>query len=410
MTDNNKALLTNNAAMLLYGLSAVLIGPTLPGMISSFDLSLSQAGLIGAAQNAGGFFGALFSLWMAERVSHSRAAVLSFARMAVAFTVVVIAFNYMTLLLAFGLTGLFIRVLDVMLNAHTGELSGVNSGSALSRLHLFFSIGALTGPLLTRIILGYGVSWSQLYGSIGLGYLLVVLISARWLRHYVKTGPEEKAPCAPAGEEASPTLASTSSAVGLLGGALLFYAIHQVGISSWLPYFYESSRASGADLASAGLSVYWIGIIIGRFFASWAVKRVGAARFLIFGCIVSSGATLGAVLLPALFLSQLLFLLAGISSGATIPLVFSVGFYLLPSRRGSISAAMSMVMLAGRFAGPWVIGIVADRTNLITAMTIPGMSLLLTALLIAILVTRSRKTQAFSGKTFADRRTDTDHR
>jgi len=181
----------------------------------------------------------------------------------------------------------------------------------------------------------------------------------------------------------------------LLGVALFFYAIHQVGVTSWIPYFLESSRGAGADLASFGLSAYWIGIIGGRFLSSRVVDRVGAARLLIAGAFVSAGATLGAVLVANVLLGQGLLVLAGLTSGATIPLAYSVGFSLLPSRRGTVTASMSIVMLGGRFLGPWAIGIVADRADLIVAMTMPGAALVFTALS-AMLVYAVRRRVAFT--------------
>ena len=381
--------------MLLYGLSAVLIGPTLPGMIATFGLSLTQAGLVGSVQSAGGFLGALLSLWIADRVSHPRTALVSFVLLALALVAIGVAGGYVLVLIAFGLTGLFTRLLDVMLNAHTGELAGRRSGKAMATLHMFFSIGAFAGPIVARAIMGAGIGWPDVYRSIGIVYLLVVVLSARWLRAYTQTHPDPvhddggaprsspsatDAPRAAVPAPAHPR-PSILVALGLLAGALFFYAVHQVGVTSWVPYFLESTRGAGADLASFGLSAYWVGIIVGRFFASRAVERLGAARLLIIGCVISAVATLGAVLTPAVVIAQLLFAIAGMTSGATIPLAYSVGFTILPSRTGSVTAAMSIVMLAGRFLGPWMIGVVADRSSLSIAMSIPGFALLFTGLL-----------------------------
>lgn len=377
--------------MLLYGLSAVLIGPTLPGMISSFDLSLSEAGFISSAQNAGGFLGALVSLWIADRVSHPRTALLAFVLIAVATFAVGIAGRYGLVLVAFGFTGLFIRILDVMLNAHTGEIAGTRSGRSMTTLHMFFSIGAFVGPIVARALMGAGIAWSDVYRSVGGGYLLVVVVSVGWLRAYARSSPEQEDADPAPGEAmhtadvpASAPAAPTFAAIGLLGTALFFYAIHQVGITSWVPYFLEASRGASADIASIGLSAYWIGIIGGRFGASRLVERLGAARLLVIGAIVSAAATLGAVLFVDMVLVQALLVIAGISSGATIPLAYTVGFSFLPSRRGSVTAAMSLVMLAGRFLGPWMIGVLADRSNLVIAMTVPGLALFFTALAAAL--------------------------
>lgn len=370
-------LATNNSAMFLYGLSAVLIGPTLPGMISGLDLSLSEGGLIGSAQNAGGFLGALVALWVADRLPRAASAVASFVLLAAALLAVSFARAYLALLLTFAATGFFIRLLDVMLNAHTGEIAGSRSGRPLSVLHMFFSVGAFVGPIVARAIMSAGASWDEVFRYVGVAYLAVVATGAWWIRSYVASGARDadptQRPIRVAAPERSPRSARLQ--VVLLGAALFFYAMHQIGLTSWVPYFLETSRGAAANVASLGLSLYWVGIIAGRFVASRIVERTGVAPVLIVGCFVSAVATVAAVVVASVPAAIVLLWLAGASSGATIPLAYAMGFASVPSRTASVTAAMSVIMLAGRFVSPWLIGAVADAASLIPAMAIPGAAL-----------------------------------
>ncbi len=403
VTAIDKALFTNNAAMTLYGLSAVLIGPTLPGMIASFDLTLGQAGFIGAMQNAGGIVGALVVLFVADRVSHTKSAWISFAMLGIALFAVGVSRSYGVVLVTFAFTGLFIRILDVMLNAGTGDLAvvrvrldqdttaahaGANrSGRDLSTLHMFFSIGAFAGPVTARAIMGAGMSWWQVFRWTGLAYLVVVLAGSGWLKRYVRitAAPPETTPLpqlAPSHQRAPADAARL--AVPVMGGLLFFYAIHQVGITSWVPYFLENARGAGPDTASMGLSVYWVGIIGGRFLSSRLVEPVGAHPLLLGGCLVSAVATLLAVLVPHPTAAQMPLLAAGVAGGATIPLGYSVAYQFDPSRTGSVTAVLAIIMLAGRFLGPWVVGLAADRIGMVAAMTITGWSLFFSGALAGI--------------------------
>lgn len=385
--------------MLLYGLSGVLIGPTLPGMISTFNLTMGQAGLIGAIQNAGGLAGALITLFIADRVSHNRTAVVSFVLIGLALFAVGVSPTYTTVLVTIALTGIFIRIMDVMLNASTGDFSrpqpgqNPNSGKAMSTLHLFYSIGAFVGPIAARAIMGAGLSWSQVFQYIGLTYIVVVVARFRWLRTYSRIHPDPPAPATtptpestpqptpPVDAPTSPTAPHARTAIVLMGGVLFFYAIHQVGINSWVPYFLETARGANPNIAGIGLSAYWIGIILGRYLTSRLVHRLGANPLLVVGCTISAAATLAAVLIPHPLAAQVFFALAGVTSGATIPLGYSVAYEFNPTRTGFITAFVSLLMLGGRFLGPWTIGITADTIGLIAAMTIPGWALLFAAAL-----------------------------
>jgi FHS family glucose/mannose:H+ symporter-like MFS transporter len=386
--------------MFLYGLSAVLIGPTLPGMIDDLSLSLSEGGFVSSMQNAGGFVGAVVALFIADRLSRPGTVLVSFGLLAVALVGVGVSRGYLALILAFAATGLFIRILDVMLNAHTGQ---VGDAPAMSRLHMFFSLGAFVGPLVARAVMDAGSGWSDVYRSVGAVYLVAMVVALPWLRRYLRrpepeAGEEDLRGHADAGTAASPSnpgppvhdaVASTGHrraarlTISLLGAALFFYAIHQVGLISWLPYFLETSRDASTTIASLGLSFYWVGIILGRYAASRAVSRLGVWRMLIGGLCLSSVASTGAVLVATPAVAVVLFALAGLTSGATIPLAYTGGYEVVPARRGAVTAAMSIVMLAGRFLGPWVMGTIADRSTLIAALLLPAVVLLVAGLLAA---------------------------
>lgn len=172
----------NNTIMFLYGLSAVLIGPTLPGMIDEFSLSLSAGGLVSSMQNAGGFAGAVIALFVADRLSRPGTVIVSFVLLALALIGVGLSRGYLSLVLLFAATGLFIRVLDVMLNAHTGE---VGHAAAMSRLHMFFSIGAFVGPIIARAVMDAGTGWDDVYRSVGAVYLIVAVLALPRLRRYL---------------------------------------------------------------------------------------------------------------------------------------------------------------------------------------------------------------------------------
>lgn len=393
-------LATNNTVMFLYGLSAVLIGPTLPGMIDDLSLSLGEGGFVSSMQNAGGFAGAVAALFIADRLSRPGTVLVSFGLLALALVGVGLSRGYLALILTFAATGLFIRILDVMLNAHTGQ---VGSARAMSRLHMFFSVGAFVGPLVARAVMDAGSGWSDVYRSVGAGYLVVIIVALPWLRRYLRrpepeAGRQDRGVHADARSAASPsspdppgheTVAPPGKrraarlTISLLAGALFFYAIHQVGLVSWLPYFLETARDASSTVASLGLSFYWVGIILGRYAASRAVDRLGVWRMLIAGLCLSSVASTGAVLVASPAAAVVLFAVAGLTSGATIPLAYTGGYEVVPARRGAVTAAMSIVMLTGRFLGPWVMGSIADVSTLIAALLLPALVLLVAGLLAA---------------------------
>ncbi len=405
MTTTQKALVTNDAAMFVYGVSAVLIGPTLPGMISDFDLTLGAAGLIGSLQSLGGLMGALAALFIADRVSRPIATIVLFALSGASLVGIGLSTGYALLLVAFAVSGLWTRLFDVMVNAHTGTLVRGDSGRGMSTLHMFFSVGAFVGPIAARALMRGGLSWTHVFVIAGGCSIATVVVSVPWLRSYVRTGAgprgtgrrtaadvaaaEDAASTARDGEPRSAHTGQRApqgarTAIALLSAALFFYAIHQIGVTAWLPYYLETSRGIDPDIASLGLSLYWIGIIGGRFGASRTARRVGARRLLGIGALVSAAATFVSIATASPAVALGFAAIAGVSSGATIPLAYSVAFGYRPDRTGAVTAVMSIVMLAGRFVGPWAMGAVADATTLGHAMAIPAAVLIVVAALAAL--------------------------
>jgi MFS family permease len=366
--------------MFLYGLSAVLIGPALPGIIQTYGLSLSSGGLISALQNAGGIAGAALAILFADRVRRPLGVVVSFSLLGMVWALIGIRMPLVQLMILFAASGLLIRTLDVFLNAHTGAVVGSSSGRPMNVLHMFFSVGAFLGPILARSAMSAGVSWQVVYLGTGLLYLGLLLPAAPRLRRYLET----------TGTSGRHTVATRPArltgrparGILLLATALFFYSIHQGGISTWVPYFFEFSGRSSAYVASVALSIYWLGIIAGRFTASRVVDRVGHRALLVYGGVISGAATVGAVLVQGAVSGIVLLFVAGLMSGATIPLAYSLGYGIAPGRTGALTAVMSLVMLGGRFLGPWLVGIVADSSSIGTAMLIPAVSVGVTGLLV----------------------------
>ena len=390
MNDRTFALTTNNAAMVLYGLTAILIGPTLPGIIADYELSLASGGLVSAMQNAGGIIGSFAAALIADRLRRPLGVVISFVLLGSVWFMIGSASELLWVIGWFAVSGALIRVLDVFLNAHTGAIAGSASGRPMNVLHMFFSIGALLGPIAARGIMGTGVSWRGVYlASAGL-YVGVVLLASIRLRRYVQFEPMPTiaVPDHAAGQSEPRTgqpaqRGHTRRAVALLAAALFFYAIHQIGVSTWTPFFMENVREAAPAIASAALSVYWVGIMVGRFIASRAVERRGPRLLLIagsFGSAAASAVVAAAVPVPVVIAALLV---AGMLSGATIPLAYSLGYRLTRSRLGALTAVLSLVMLAGRFLGPWVIGIIADAYGMRLAMLLPALALLAVGALIA---------------------------
>ncbi len=96
-------------------------------------------------------------------------------------------------------------------------------------------------------------------------------------------------------------------------------------------------------------------------------------------------------LLPGISVAITGFILAGLLTGATIPLTMALAYAHLPGRTGSVTAVVYGLMMIGRLIGPWSIGSVGDRLGLEIGILIAAGVLFIVALAAYIVERRDRR-------------------
>ncbi len=346
--------------MLLYGISALMFGTLLPELMESFSLSMSKAGLIVTVQSIGGLLAAAAGIAFGDRVRKGPSIAVSFIGLGISLIITGISGNYWTLLTAFFLAGLCLRGLDTMLNALVGDIHKTRRGFYMNILHLFFGVGAFAGPLLARVMLNAGIGWPKVYLLVGGVYLAAGVPGIAILRRSGKQGGP--------GQPADLRSLRLKPALLGLGFCLLFYVMHQSGISSWFPLFFESELRADADFASAALSIYWIGIILSRLFASRLSQRVKPSVLIVVGAVCGGSILLLGLLLGRGLLITIAAFATGVLTGCIIPLCLVVAHDWYRENTGSVTSLLAFFMLTGRMLAPWAMGKFGDALGLGSSM------------------------------------------
>lgn len=376
--------------MLLYGVSALMFGTLLPELMRVFILSMSKGGLIVTMQSIGGLMVALAGVGLGDRIRKGPAIIVAFGGLGLSLIATGAAGSYWIVLVAFFCAGLCQRLLDTMLNALVGDVHTGRRGFYMNILHLFFGIGAFAGPLVARAMLNAGIAWSGVYVLVGSVYLIAVVPGFAILR-------QSGTPGGSAGADRSWSLMSRPALFGL-GFCLLFYVMHQSGVSSWFPFFFESELGADADLASAALSVYWVGIILSRLLASWVSQRVRPSALVVGGTLIGGLVLLlGLVVGGGLFITMTAFA-TGVLTGCIIPLSLVVAHDWYHQNTGSVTSFLAFFMLAGRLFAPWVMGKLGDVLSLGSSMYVTVAALLLCAVSMILAQTAHRREKAATNR------------
>ena len=258
----------------LFGISMTVIGATLPKIFAEFGWSYMTAGIVIAAGSIGYFLssylaGILFP-FLGIRLTISLSLILIccglelFARTPIAWLNMMLYF-----IIGVGQGGIEIAVDWAVL-----RMEGPGGGKAMSLMHGAFSIGAVVGPLIIAILISANLEWTLVYRIIGILFIgLAIFMQFMPLRFLGK-------------DRARITNRSRrdlfQQSIYWLGFFALFvYVGVELGISNWIAEYFVSVFKAPIPTGSFMVSLFWAGLLMGRFGIPIIQKSIKREKILI---------------------------------------------------------------------------------------------------------------------------------
>jgi fucose permease len=295
-----------------------------------------------------------------------------------------VAFVGVQLVVGYGL-----GILESGLNAYLAALPG--AAPLLNRLHAFFGVGALAGPVLAAWLISVA-SWTVVWLILALAFVPLV---AAFLAVYpgrppaaVEGSPREMSTQAP-GTAALPSGTSAGTpttperAGGLLGAALrepgvvlgaVMLAVYvglELSVGNWGFSYLVQARALARPLAGYAVSGYWLGLTLGRFLISPLADRLGAATAgMMYTCLAGvTAATTLAWVSPNAALASAALMLLGFFLGPIFPTMMAITPRLAPPKLAPTAiGVMNAAAVVGGAGLPWLAGAVAQDTGIWTLL------------------------------------------
>ncbi len=358
------------AAFVLIGVRVGVSGVVLPAQIRDYGVDKATVGITFLTASAGFVLGSLTAGALIHRFGTRIALVVGGGAYVVAGLYMATRPPFLALVIVQVVVGYGTGVLESALNAYLTTLP--RATTLLNRLHAFFGVGALLGPLLAAWILGFA-SWTTVW--LVLAVVGAPLVAA-FLVAYPRPEADASAPraVAKASERARGGLltAALRERGVLLGAALLaVYVGLEISIGNWGFSYLVEERGQGDLLAGYTISGYWLGLTLGRFLISPAATRIGLTVVgLIFACLagVTAVATL-TWLLPLAAATSVGFVLLGFVLGPIFPTTMAVApkmtvTRLVPTAIGVMNAGS----VVGGSALPWLAGAIAQGSGVWTLL------------------------------------------
>ncbi|MCK5757625.1 MAG: MFS transporter, partial [Clostridiales bacterium] len=325
--------ITSYILMALYAILLNMIGELLPEIMSDYNLTMSQGGLLQTVFNIGGIVALLCMLYFSDRIRKSKLIYYGFLITSVSLAFIGLFTNsYLLLLFSFVILGSSTKVFDVSVNAYVNDINTKGREFFLQMLHTSFGIGAVLGPAYASFMIISNFGWKTAFWFLGAIYLFVLFISIYTMLK-------------PSSEIEKNLVHHKHKALGIMSliknpqvwilfiGAGCFSGAY-VGMVTWFPTYAKSLPGKAGALSGLILSIFFFGYVISRGIASFILTTKNA-RFLIILTSLMGGVTFIIAFLISQTWAFFTFMpLAGFFAGATLPMIIFVACTIFPNNSG----------------------------------------------------------------------------
>ena len=354
-------------AFILAGLSAGVGGVLLPAQIDDYGLDKATIGTQFFAFSAGFMLAGSTAGPLVHRFGIRVSLVAGGGAFVLAGLYTAVRPPFLAFLAAQLVAGYGTGILESVLNVYLAGLP--RATTLLNRLHAFFGVGALLGPLLATGILT-SLPWTAVW-------LVLALVCLPLLVGFHLTLPAREAPPpTPAAQEhaghpGGGLLAAASRQPAVLLGAV-FLAVYvglEISVGNWGFTFLVDEHGQGDLLAGYTVSGYWLGLALGRFLISPVATRFGmTATGMTFVCL--AGITVSATLAwmaPGAAVASVSFVLLGFWLGPVFPTTMAVAPRLTATRLVPTTIGLlNGVSVLGGAVFPWMAGAIAQGVGVWT--------------------------------------------
>jgi len=294
-------------AFIMLGLPNSALGSAWPVMYESFNVNLASAGIISLILSGSTVLASLYCDRAVIKFGFAKVTLWSLIAMTLSSLGFSIATNFIVLCVLAVPMGLGMGLIDASLN---NAVALHFKARHMNWLHGFWGVGAFLSPIIMAYFLTSHSSWQFAYRFIGFVTLVFVAIFILTIRvwkfapHIKETGENSTALNMPKLE-----LLKIS---GVKQSLLIFFAYCAIEatVGLWATSYFVQIRNIAEDTAALWLSLYFFGIMSGRFLAGFISNYLSNIQLIKLGTsLIGIGILFFILPLPTTFLLPGLFLI-----------------------------------------------------------------------------------------------------
>jgi MFS family permease len=331
----------------------------IPAVKADIGLSTGQLGLALLGIAAGCLIAMPVAGWLVSRYGSRSVTAFSSFCFGAALALPAFAESQAGLTAALCILGLAAGAMDVSMNSHAIAVERIWGRPLVSGFHAFFSIGGIAGAALGGVAARAGLAPRA--------HFLIAAVAAEAITLAAVPGllPGSADAVPPGGRQ----LRMSRALIGLAVLTFCFFLV-EGAIADWSALYLRSTIGAGAGTSAAGYAVFSAAMAMGRLCGDFLRRRIGPATLIRAGSVIAAVGMAIALAVPHAAPAILGFLLVGAGCSIVVPIVFAAAGAIGKPAAGAALAFVTMSGYGGLFAGPPLIGFVADWTSLRAALSV----------------------------------------
>ena len=373
----------------LCAMAIVSLGPLLDPMMRDLGISLARGGLISAGLFLGNVSGIVVLNTAMARVPAkwvlAGGAALQGAALILAAAVAWGLGSLLVIYLLVGFGGALLNATCWMwISTHVKE----NRAAAALHMILFFALAMISVPLIIGLALDAGATWRWvLVVEGGLAWLVALSLAL--------------APLADIAGRRNVRLShfrevvrfDSKLIVGMMGAGF-FYVGAEMTLNVWLPKFQIDTFGAGGAWASFAVTLFWVGLIVGRLIVMGLTRRFSPSRLSLVCTCAMAVFTVAIALAPSQVVSLVFAVGAGLGASASYGII---GSYAGRFPGWQSAVASSLFILSGGVGSitfPYLMGPLAHSAGFRMALAMIAVPAVVCALFSLLIRARSGEARA----------------
>jgi MFS transporter, FHS family, glucose/mannose:H+ symporter len=362
-TENNRVLKIFCMLFLFLGISNTVVGPMIPVIAREINIGYDKIGLV---LLVGSIFSIVFTIllgWLSDKYDIKKIIIMALIMIFLGFLIFGVYLNFILFFLVIILIRSGIAIMDSTSRTLIAKLFYQKHTKIYMKLAIYWSMGAVLGPLLVSIFLFFNSHYRLLNILVSLLFFCGFIFFYKEIFNKNNNRADDREvdslivkPEAPVFKKAFNSIVITCGFLVLFNGAIFF------GLSDWLTTYFTAFNME-VSTSSLFLSLFWVFAIPGLFIINKLLKIINETAILLMSYAIGSISLVLLILFDEIYLKIIFLLLFALCFQGTYPLISSISAYENPGHTGTIMGFnISFYFIGGIIAQP-VIGYVSEYSG-----------------------------------------------